>query len=530
MHLNPVQALTAALGAGVVGLVGLLAVAPDPSQPPASALVVGLNAEPKSLDPHATTAQNDFRIVVNLYEGLVRFAEGSLDVEPALAESWEVSADETEYLFHLRDGVTFHDGTDLTAEAVVFNFERMLDGAHPFADTGPFPLASFMFGAIEGVEAVDERTVRFRLSEPFAPLLAHLAYPTGLIVSPAAVREHGAAFGRHPSGTGPFRFVAWEPSRLVRLERSDDYWGEPARSEELLFRPIGDAMTRVAELRAGALDVVPELSADHVAWFREADGFTVHESIGPHLWFLILNAKEPPFDSRAMRQAVNYAIDKEALVDEILRGTAEVAASPIVPAFDWAHDPDLAPYPHDPEKARALVAEAGYGDGAEVTLLIPSSGSGMLEPVAMATAIQADLKAVGVEVVIETFEWNTYLGKVNAGLEGLGDMAAMAWMTDDPDTLPYLALRSAAHPPGFNSGYYANPDVDRLVEAARRETDRAERGRLYRDVARLVHDDAPWVFVASWKQPAVVADRVEGFELEPSFLLELSDVGKSGGG
>ena len=209
----------------------------------------------------------------------------------------------------------------------------------------------------------------------------------------------------------------------------------------------------------------------------------------------------------------------------MLQGTATVADSPIAPAFDWAYNEDLEPYPYDPDRARELIQEAG-AEGAEVTFYVTEGGSGMLAPVPMGTAIQADLEAVGLDVNIETYEWNTFLGRVNPGLEGKADMAEMAWMTNDPDTLPFLTLRTAAFPEegGFNSGYYSNPEVDRLLERARTATDRGERARLYREVQEIVYEDAPWVFVANWKQNAVAISELENFKLQPSFLLELSDV------
>ena len=171
------------------------------AQTPPNVLVVGQIAEPKSLDPHAVTATNDFRILVNLYDGLVRYKDGTLEVEPALAESWTISDDGKTYTFKLRQGVRFHDGSAFNAEAVKFNFDRMLKDDHPFHDTGPFPL-SFNFSAVEAVNVIDDSTVEFKLNEPFAPFLSNLAYPTGLIVSPAAVEQHGKDFGRNPSGTG----------------------------------------------------------------------------------------------------------------------------------------------------------------------------------------------------------------------------------------------------------------------------------------------------------------------------------------
>ena len=515
---------------GALAVAGALAVgltAPAGAQTPPGVLVVGQIAEPKSLDPAVDTAVNDFRILMNIYDGLVRYKSGTLEVEPALAESWEISEDGTEYVFDLREGVTFHDGTPFNAEAVVFNFERMLNEDHPYYDTGPFPL-SFFFSAVESVEAVDEDTVKFTLNAPYAPFLSNLAYPTGLIVSPEAVRAHGDEFGRNPSGTGPYRFVEWVSNQRVVVERNPDYWDGAPALEAVVFRPITDANTRTAEMLSGGIDVMVEVPPVSMSEFEGPD-FTIHEQAGPHVWFLILNAKEGPFADKRVRQAANYAIDKQAIAGDILEGTAEIAAGPTPPAFAWAYNEALDPYPYDPDKARALLAEAGIEEGTELTFYVTEGGSGMLDPVPMGTKIQADLKAVGLDVKIETFEWNTFLGKVNPGLEGKADMAEMAWMTNDPDTLPFLTLRSEAWPDkgGFNSGYYANEEVDRLLEKARRSTDQAERARLYKEMQEIVREEAPWVFVANWKQNAVTSDRVEDFRLEPSFFLLLHDVKKN---
>ena len=496
------------------------------SETPPNVLVVGQIAEPKSLDPAAVTAVNDFRILMNLYDGLVRYKDGALEVEPALAKSWKISADGLVYTFALRDGVKFHDGADFNSDAVKFNFDRMLDEKSPYHDTGPFPLA-FFFSAIKEVKALDPLTVEFDLKEPYAPFLSNLAYPTGLIVSPDAIKKYGKDIGRHPSGTGAFVFKAWESNSKVVLERNPAYWGGPAKLDAVVFRPITDANTRVAEMLSGGVDLMVEVPPDALAQFKDGARYQIYQQAGPHLWFLILNAKEPPFNDKRMRQAVNYAVNKKAIADNILQGTAEVAAGPTPPAFAWAHDDTLTPYPYDPEKAKALIKAAGY-NGAPLTFYVTEGGSGMLDPVPMGTAIQADLAAVGLKVNIQTYEWNTFLGKVNAGLEGKANLAEMAWMTNDPDTLPYLALRTAAMPDkgGFNSGYYSNPEVDKLLEEARRSTDQAERAKLYKKMQEIVHDDAPWLFVANWKQNAVSTSAVKNFKLQPSFFLLLHDVTK----
>ena len=511
---------------GCAAALSLAAFPPANAQTPPGVLIVGQIAEPKSLDPHAITAVNDFRIVFNVYDGLVRYKDGTLEVEPALAESWEVSEDGTVYTFKLREGVTFHDGSPLNAEAVKFNFDRILDENHPYHDTGPFPL-SFFFSAVESVEAPDDMTVVFTLNAPYAPFLSNLAYTPGLIASAEGIKEHGADFGRNPSGTGAFKFVEWRSNEAVVVEKNPDYWdGEPPL-DAVVYRPITDANTRTAEMLAGGIDLMVEVPPNSLSEFQ-GDRYTIHEQAGPHLWFLILNAKEGPFADKRVRQAANYAINKQGIVDNVLEGTAQVAAGPTPPAFAWAYNEDLEPYPYDPDKARELIAEAG-AEGAELTFYVTEGGSGMLDPVPMGTAIQSDLEAVGFDVSIETYEWNTFLGEVNPGLEGKADMAEMAWMTNDPDTLPFLALRTAAFPSegGFNSGYYSNPEVDALLEQARAATDQSERAELYKQMQEIVRDDAPWVFVANWKQNAVTSANVENFKLQPSFFLILKDVAKN---
>ncbi|MCC5833349.1 MAG: ABC transporter substrate-binding protein [Opitutales bacterium] len=493
------------------------------NETPEDTLVIGQVAEPRTLDPHVATSTNDFRILANIYEGLVRFADGSLEIEPALAHSWTVSEEATVYSFELREDVFFHDGSAFDAEAVRFNFERMLDPEHPFRHTGPFPLA-FFFEAVEKIETPDPYTVVFHLSEPFSPFLANLAYPTGYLVSPESVRNKDNAFGRNPVGTGPFRFVDWVSRRRVLLERNPDYYAEPAAIKQLLFRPLADENARLTEMLAGSVDLIMEVPPDIVEFFRSAAEFKVIERAGPHLWFCILNTREGPFADPRMRRAVNLAVDRKSITRDLLQGTASAAYSFFPDAFGIYGEGKHPEFwrQRDLDKARALIDDAGYA-GATIRFLVTDSGSGMLEPRAMAEAIQADLARVGLNLRIETFEWNTYLSIVNGGLQGHGDMAQMAWMTNDPDTLPYLTLRRAAWPEdgGFNSGYFANEALDELLEEARRTAAPEQRNRLYREADRILHETAPWIPVASWRQNAVLSRSVEGLELQPSFLLKL---------
>lgn len=518
--------------AGIALLAALVAVvattAGDRSNAAADVLVVGQVAEPRSLDPGTVTSLNDFRIIVNVFDRLVRFEPGTLRIGPSLARSWAVSDDGLTYTFRLREGVRFHDGTPLDAEAVSFSLKRMLDPDHPFHDTSPFPLA-FFYDPIHAVRVVDPLTIEIVLSEPFAPLLAYLAHPAASIVSPSAVRALGKQFGRHPVGSGPFRFAQWDSRIRVVLTRNEQYWDGPPSSAVVVFRPILDPGIRLTELIAGQIDVMLDVQPDEVDVLERLGRFRLLDRLGPHLWYLILNMRTGPLADVRVRRAINAAIDKRGLVETVLRNTAVTAAGPIPEAFRWAY---LPPRPgmttQDPGRARALLAEAGAA-GASLTLLVPQGGSGLMLPVAMATAIQADLERVGLHTTIRTMEWNTYLARVNDGLGPGEDMAAMAWMVTDPDTLPYLTLRRAAWPEagGFNSGHYANPEVDRLIEVARRRTGEAARADLYRELQRRVREDAPWAAIASWTQTTAIQETVRGLRLEPSFELRLKDVYKT---
>ena len=512
-----IRRVAASLGLATAIFVGATANAETPKD----VLVIGHVAELQTLDPAQAVTISDFRILCNMYEGLLAYKEGSLEVEPALATSWTVSDDGKTYTFKLREGVKFHDGTDFDAEAVKFNFDRVTDKNHPYYDTGPFPFI-FELGPIAGTEAIDKYTVAIHLASPYAPMLTMLASSIGGLagISPAAVKQYGKEFSRHGVGTGPFKFKLWESNRQIVLEANPDYWGGAPKLKGVVFRPIVDENARVSEMLSGGTDVTIEVPPDNVATFTADPRFKFYEQEGPHLWYLLLNTKDKPFNDKLVRQAANYAINKTALVEKVLKGTATVAAGPTPPAFQWAHDAALAPYPYDPEKAKALLAQAGYPDGVDVTFYVTESGSGMLSPVIMGTAIQADLAAVGIRAKIETYEWNTFLGKIIPGMEGKAKIAELSFMTQDPDMHPFLALKTGAP---VNSGYYSNPEVDALIDQGRAATDPAERAAIYKKMQEIVFEDAPWVYIANWKQNAVASAAVKGFALQPSLPAQAGE-------
>ena len=503
-------------------LLGVGALAPVAAQP-AGTLVVGLVAEPVNLDPAQVTDLNSNRVGRRIVETLVTFPDESTQVVPGLAESWAISKDGLKYTFKLRKGVSFHDGTPLNAEAVKFSIERQIIPEHPFNKLGKYPFANYFFGNVKAVEAVDPQTVEFILKEPRASFLAVLTAGAASIVSPTAVRKLGVDYPLTPVGTGPFKFVAWDRGQRVVLEKNAGYWKHPVKIDRVIYRPIVEGQARLTELLTGALDLIVDTPPDFVPQLESNPKVMVLKQVGVHVWYLGINNQKKPFDDKRVRQALNYAVNKEALVRDVLKGTGSFSRGPVLPNT-WGADAALKAYPYDPERAKKLLAEAGYPSGFSTTLWVPESGSGMQLPVAMSTVIQSNLKAVGVNVALQTMEWGAYLAKLRTKEQ---DLFALSWMAgnEDPDLVMYPLLHSSQWTPnGPNRALYKNEKYDELLHQARLTTDQKKRAELYREAQRVLVDDAPWVFVDHEIQTAAHAKRVQGFKLHPSFDLRVETI------
>src|SRR5213083_2839178 len=490
---------------------------------PAGTLVVGLVAEPVALDPAQVTDLNSNRVGRRVAETLVAFAEGSTQIVPGLAESWTISRDGLQYTFKLRKGVRFHDGTPLDAEAVKFSIERQIVPDHPASKLGKYPFANYFFGNVKAVEPLDELTVRFILKEPRASFLDIMAAAAASIVSPTAVRKYGLDYGSNPVGTGPFRFASWERGQRVVLEKNPSYWKFPVKVDRVIYRPIVEDQARLTELLTGSLDLIVGVPPDFVGQLESQGKVNVLRQVGAHVWYLGINNQKKPFEDKRVRQAMNYAVNKEALVRDVLKGTGSLSRGPVLPAT-WGAESSLKPYPYDPERARKLLAEAGYPNGFSTSLWVLESGSGMQSPVAMSTVIQSNLKAVGVTVALQTMEWGAYLAKLRSKEQ---ELFALSWMAgmEDPDMVMYPLLHSSQWTPnGPNRALYKNETFDELLHQARLTTDQAKRADLYRQAQRLLVDDAPWIFIDHEIQTAAHSKRVQGFKLHPSFDLRVETI------
>ena len=491
----------------------LLWTSPVAAQPARYVVVVGMEAEPPGLDPGQALGLHTLRVTYQIFETLVTTPDESTDVVPGLAESWQTSPDGLTWTFKLRRGVRFHDGTPLDAQAVKFTFDRVIDPGHPHAKSGKWSFVVGYLSSVKSVDAVDPLTVQLNLKYPTASLLALLALPNCAIVSPTAFAKAPDDFNQQPVGSGRYRFESWDRGSRLVLRRHDDYWGVKGKPARLVYRPIPEANGRVAELLTGGADLILPIPPDFVERLERTTGITVHRKPGLTVWYVGFNVDKKPFTDKRVRQALNHAVNREAIVRDILKGTGIPAVGPLLPGT-WGFEPDVRRYPYDPAAARRLLAEAGYPGGFEIDFWVPDSGSGMQAPVEISTVIQANLAAVGVKASLRTFEWGTYLAKVRSDAPA---MFALSWFlkSEDPDLSMY-PLFSSKNSPLPNRSNYNNPEVDQLLVQARQVGDRARRAELYRRAQRLIVEDAPWIFVDHEVQVVATRSAVKGFKLHPS--------------
>ena len=503
------------------------------SQEQPRTLVYGRGGDSVGLDPALETDGESFKVCDNLYETLVAFAAENTALRPGLAESWEASEDGLTWTFHLRKHVRFHDGVPFDADAVVFSLGRQFKPDHPFHQVeGAYQYwnSMSMSDIVKDVVKVDDETVAIVLKQPNAPFLSNLAMNFCAMVSPAAVRRWGDDYTRHPVGTGPFRFVAWIKDDRIVLEANPDYWGAPAGLDRLIFRSIPENSVRLIALTKGAIDGMDNLVPDFVSHIASDPKLQLLTQPGMNVGYLAMNMDRPPFDRLKVRLAVNHAVNKQALVDNLYQGLAVPAVNPIPPTI-WSYHEGISGYAYDQERARRLLTEAGFPGGFKTTLwAMPVPRPYMPQPLKIAQAIQADLKAVGIDAEIVSFEWGTYLDKVQRGQH---DMGLLGWTGDngDPDNFLYVLLdKSATAFPANNISFYRSDELHEILVAAQRETEPARRTELYRKAQEIVHRDAPWVPLVHAAQTAAFKKSVRGFRLHPtgSKWFHSVEIGPSG--
>ncbi len=495
-----------------------------------STLIFGRGFDSVGLDPAHEVDGESFKVIQSLFEGLVRYREGSTEIEPCLAESWSMSPDGLVWTFHLRPGVRFHDRTPLDAEAVVFSFARQMERnpPHPFHQVGgnyPFWRAMGMDDVIADVAATGPLEVTIRLKKPTAPFLADLAMPFASVVSPTAVASSAEEFFKHPIGTGPFRFVEWVKDDHITLERFPEYWGGKTELDRLIFRSIPENSVRLLALRKGELDGMDGIVPDEVTAIERNPHLTLMRQPGMNVAYLAMNCEKAPFTDVRVRQAINHAINRQGIIHALYRGLGSEAAGPLPPTI-WGFDSELEPYPYDPPRARALLAEAGYAAGFETTLwTMTGPRPYMPEPEKVAQAVQADLAQVGIRARIVTYEWGTYLDLVQHGKH---DLCLLGWTGDngDPDNFLYALLDRdvAAAYPSTNVAFYKGEEFHRLIMDAQRSLDHAHRVESYKKAQEIAHRDAPWCPLAHMTDVIAFDRSVRGFIMHPTGQLRFQNV------
>src|SRR5699024_9097764 len=335
-------------------------------------LVFGRGGDSTSLDPSRTTEGETFKVTKNIFETLLEFEDEGTAVEPGLAKEWDVSDDGLEYTFELEEGITFHDGTDFNADAVVANFERWADG-----DEEMFPYYSTMFGGfgdddehvIESVEAADDYTVEITLKRPQAPFLKNIAMDMFAISSPAAIEEHGDDdYENNPVGTGPFKFVEWKRNDSITIEKNEDYWQEGLpKLDKVVFESIPDNAARLNALTAGEIDLADGINPSDGEQIEGNADLQLFERPSMNVGYLGLTVTREPFDKKEVRQAMNHAINKEEIIDAFFEGRADIAVNPIPESIE-GYNEDIEGYDYDPEKAKEFLKEAGLEDGFDMEL------------------------------------------------------------------------------------------------------------------------------------------------------------------
>ncbi|SDZ68379.1 peptide/nickel transport system substrate-binding protein [Evansella caseinilytica] len=509
--------------------------------PPAAAdqtLIFARGGDSQSLDYASTQDGESSRITVQIYESLLKFSENSFDVEPSLAEDWEVADDNVTYTFYLREGVKFHDGTDFNAEAVKINFERWSDPDHEFSfkeDDYAYSVYGNQFGGFKGDEGhiieeiniINDFEIEFVLKEPFGAFLQNMAMSYFAITSPAALEEYGPAINENPVGTGPFQFVSWDKNDKIILDKFEDYWMEGyPKLDRVIFQVIPDNSARLTALRAGEIDIMDGLNPDDYELIKNEPGIQAFERATNNFGYLGFNLNKEPFDNPLVRKAMHHAVDKEGLISLLYAGLAEPAKNPLPPSY-LGYNGDIEPYEYNPELAKELLEEAGYGDGFEFDLwAMPVARPYMPDPERAAEVLQANFAEIGLTAKIVTMEWATYLDEVTYGSH---DVFMLGWSGTNGDSDYFLGnLLGTVGIPDSNSTFYSNEEVDALLAEARTTIDEVERAALYEEALAIIHEDSPMITLVHSIPVLAGSDRVKDYvphlsTSEPLTYVELTE-------
>lgn len=461
-----------------------------------------------------------------LYDGLFRW-DLSSDTEaavpkPALAESYEVSEDLMTWTFNLRHGVTFHDGTPWDADAAIFNLDRVMNPEFEYYDAKSAGGVANYTKWIASYSKINDFTIQMVTKEPYSLLNWELTWV--LFGSPTAIKELGADFSTNPVGTGPFKFVELKEGQSMTMARNDEYWGDKAKVSKVILRPMADAASRLAALQSGEVNWA-ELPPPEAIASLESRGFQIYLNAYPHVLPFMFNMQNDIWSNKLVRQAANYAIDRATLAESLLNGAGEPATGLMYPGQSW-YNSEATQYSYDPEKAKALLAEAGYPNGVDTTFVIPIAGSGNMWPQPISEYVQKNLAEVGINVKLEVMEWSALLETFASGFPEGSDYGAVMISTGTYTpirAIDYNFAESAFSPVGNNRGKYTNPEVEALINQIKTASG-DDVDKYMQQATAVINDDAPWLFLLHDKNLRALAPNVKGFVMAQSWFQDLTTI------
>ena len=505
----------------------------------AKSLVYCSEGSPENFTPAMNTTGTSLDAARPVYNKLVQFTPGTTTVEPALAEKYEISADGTVITFHLRAGVKFHSGVngftptrDLTAEDVIFSFERQWKPEHPYAkvsggaydyfnDMGmPDLLVSIAKGA-------DDLTVVMTLKEPNAPIMANLAMDFATIQSAEYAKflmDKGTPeqFDQIPVGTGSFQFVDYQKDAVIRFKAFDGWAGKP-KVDDLIYAITPDATARYAKMKANECQVmIAPNPADLEAMGKDAD-IQLLQQAGLNIAYLTMQTQKPPFDKKEVRQAIAMAIDRDAILKEVYQGAGQKAKNPIPPTI-WSYDDTTVDYSYDPAKAKEMLAAAGVTSLDTDLWWMPVSRPYNTNAKRMAEMMQADLEKVGIHAKLVSYEWGEYRKRLQAGEHQMG---LIGWTGDngDPDNFLFLlSCKADGTPASQNQSKWCNKQYDADLLKARTLSDQGERTKIYQEMQKIHHDEVPWMNIAHSTVYEPIRKEVSGYKVSPLGAHEFQNV------
>jgi peptide/nickel transport system substrate-binding protein len=472
------------------------------TKPDPNTLVMIIESSPTNLDPRVGLDGQSERIDELIFDALLT-RDDHFNVQPGLAESWKI-ADPLTYIFHLHQGVKFHDGKPLTSRDVKWTFDSLLQGKVRSAKSGAYRF-------VDHLDAPDDSTIVFHLKEPDAPLLWNLSEGAIGIVPFGSGNEMTA----HPVGSGPFRFVSAQQDKEVVIERNESYWGEKPYLQRVRFMVVPDPTTRALELRKGSADIASSaLTSDTVLTLERESHLGVLRGPGTIAAYLAFNLRDPILKDVRVRQAIAYAIDRTPMIHYLMRDFARPAYS-LLPTGSWAYNGDVPHYDFNPEHARQLLDKAGYAAINGVRFHIEMKTSTEESTRLIAAVLQQQLRDVGIALDIRTFEFATFLSDVT---KGAYQVHSLRWIggNEDPDIFENVFHSSRFTPLGANRTFYRNPRIDTLIDQARKEPDQNTRKLLYAEIQQILADDLPYINLWYLDNVLVHSKRVKNLTLNPS--------------